>query len=308
MEVDTPYPMEGLESVQYGVSNGLDTMYWVFLGVGTTFDIFQNIHLLYLQYDVLVFSGYGVLFIFPLWYLIPLPPLLVPSLPLPLPLPPTTSPTYAEAPLGYRAAEIRLRAASPSTHHPSEIPLPPLLLPSTTHGDDLPEANMPLQKRAHFTTPTGRFEVGDSSSTAAARQAGQTLAHRVDYGFIDTIESSIRASESRVMTVVRVVNERVTNLATTQRQETHELQVHCEDTQYDQALLGAQVSILRRERRYFRSMASSYGREAIIARQQRIKDEDRLTAYIQHKHDRFRDLVCVAEAGPQDGPEDVGSC
>ncbi|GJS26757.1 retrovirus-related pol polyprotein from transposon TNT 1-94 [Tanacetum coccineum] len=40
-----------------------------FLGVGTTLDIFQNIHILYLEYDVLVFSGYGVLIFFPLWYL-----------------------------------------------------------------------------------------------------------------------------------------------------------------------------------------------------------------------------------------------
>ncbi|GJW95283.1 putative ribonuclease H-like domain-containing protein [Tanacetum coccineum] len=41
------------KSVQYGVSNGLDTVYWGFLGVGTTFDIFQNIILIpYLEYDV----------------------------------------------------------------------------------------------------------------------------------------------------------------------------------------------------------------------------------------------------------------
>ncbi|GJX19855.1 hypothetical protein Tco_0222532, partial [Tanacetum coccineum] len=42
------------KSGQYGVSNGLDTMYWGFLGVGTTFDIFQNIILIpYLEYGVL---------------------------------------------------------------------------------------------------------------------------------------------------------------------------------------------------------------------------------------------------------------
>ncbi|GJU27635.1 putative reverse transcriptase domain-containing protein [Tanacetum coccineum] len=84
----------------------------------------------------------------------------IPSPPLPLPSPPTTSPTYAEAPLGYRAAEIRLRAASPSTYHLSKIPSPPLLLPSTTHKYDLPEVDMPLWKRARFTAPTGRLEVG----------------------------------------------------------------------------------------------------------------------------------------------------
>ncbi|GJR22263.1 hypothetical protein Tco_0970790 [Tanacetum coccineum] len=41
-----------------------------FLGVGTTFDIFQNIHILYIQYGVLTSSGYGVLSFIPLWSLV----------------------------------------------------------------------------------------------------------------------------------------------------------------------------------------------------------------------------------------------
>ncbi|GJV36228.1 hypothetical protein Tco_1408705 [Tanacetum coccineum] len=51
-----------IQGVGYGVLE--------FLGVGTTFDIFQNIHILYLEYGVLVFSGYGVLSLFPLWSLV----------------------------------------------------------------------------------------------------------------------------------------------------------------------------------------------------------------------------------------------
>ncbi|GKA61937.1 reverse transcriptase domain-containing protein [Tanacetum coccineum] len=62
--------VQGLESVRYDISNVLDTKYWRFLGVGTAFDIFQNIHILYLQYSVLVFSGYGVLILFPSWSLV----------------------------------------------------------------------------------------------------------------------------------------------------------------------------------------------------------------------------------------------
>ncbi|GJW31849.1 hypothetical protein Tco_0051881 [Tanacetum coccineum] len=202
----------------------------------------------------------------------------IPSTPLPLPSPPThTSLTYAEAPLSYRAVRIQLRAASLSTHHPSKIPSSPLLLPSTTHRDDLPKADMSLQKRARFTAPTSRFEVGECS-LAAARQTRHTLAHRVDYGFIDTMDASICASESRAMTAVGVVNERVTNLATTQRHDTHELQVRYEDAQDDQALLGAQVSLLIIERRYFYSMASSYEREAFIARQAWSHSENRIQA------------------------------
>ncbi|GJY85122.1 reverse transcriptase domain-containing protein [Tanacetum coccineum] len=45
-----------------------------------------------------------------------------------------------------------------------------MLLPYTSHRDDLPEADMPLQKKARVTAPTSRFEVGESSATAAARQ------------------------------------------------------------------------------------------------------------------------------------------
>ncbi|GKB71858.1 hypothetical protein Tco_0933270 [Tanacetum coccineum] len=48
---------------------GLDMAYWGFLGVRTTLDIFQNIHILYLRYGVLKSSGYGVLSFIPLWSL-----------------------------------------------------------------------------------------------------------------------------------------------------------------------------------------------------------------------------------------------
>ncbi|GJV21953.1 hypothetical protein Tco_1370973 [Tanacetum coccineum] len=59
------------KSVEYGVSNGLDTAYWGFLRVGTTFDIFQNIILYpYLEYGVLSLSGYGVLVFIHLWSLV----------------------------------------------------------------------------------------------------------------------------------------------------------------------------------------------------------------------------------------------
>ncbi|GKC66223.1 putative reverse transcriptase domain-containing protein, partial [Tanacetum coccineum] len=167
----------------------------------------------------------------------------IPSPLLPLPSPPTTSPTYAEAPLVYRAAEIRLRATSPPTHHPSEIPSPPLLLPSTTHRYYLPEADMPLRKRARFTTPTGRFEVRESSSAAAAR----------------------------AMTAVGVVNDTVTDLATTQRGDV-----------FARWLLLMSVRPL-------------------------LPDIHGLTLRAGSRPWRPRLELCTAEAGPQDGLEDAGS-
>ncbi|GJZ62543.1 hypothetical protein Tco_0618680 [Tanacetum coccineum] len=113
---------------------------------------------------------------------IPSPLLPVSYPPLPLPSPIVDSPTYAEAQLGIRAAKIRIRAASP-----------PLLLPSTSHKSDIPEAKMPPQKRAFFTTPASRFEVKESSAAAAARQPRPTLeadlrrdrVRDIGYGIID---------------------------------------------------------------------------------------------------------------------------
>ncbi|GJV78621.1 hypothetical protein Tco_1514491 [Tanacetum coccineum] len=191
-----------------------------------------------------------------------------------------TSPTYADAPLGYRAAMIQWRAASPLPvpSPPLHVPSSSLLLPSANRRSDIPETDMPFWKRLCLIAPASRFEVEESSTAAAARQACHTLARRVDYIFIDTMDASIRASESRATTAVEEVNERVTNLATAQRQDAHELHMSDEDAQDDRALLRAQISLLTRERWYFISMDSSYEREAVFARQAWSRSEDRSTA------------------------------
>ncbi|GKF70160.1 hypothetical protein Tco_0203217, partial [Tanacetum coccineum] len=84
----------------------------------------------------------------------PTPPLPVVPSPVPLPSPLTTSPTDAGAPLGYRAAGIRMRAADAS---------PPLSLPPTSPRTDIPEAEMPPQKRACLTTLAPGYEIGESA-------------------------------------------------------------------------------------------------------------------------------------------------
>ncbi|GKF06284.1 hypothetical protein Tco_0036952, partial [Tanacetum coccineum] len=159
--------------------------------------------------------------------------------------------------------------SSPLPHIPSPplpVPSPPLPLPSPPtrpfHTDPTYD-RAPLGYRAAM----AKFKVGESSTVAAARQTGDTLARKVDYGFIDTLDDIIRVSEGRVMIAVEEVTKRVTDLATTQRQDAHDLYMRCEDAQYDRALLRAQVSLLTRERRYFCFVASSYEREAAYARQ-----------------------------------------
>ncbi|GKB17970.1 hypothetical protein Tco_0851893 [Tanacetum coccineum] len=107
------------------------------------------------------------------------------------------------------------RATSPSIYNsllPAgttpllHIPLP---APSTSRRADIPEADMPPRKRLLLTAPIPRVEVGESSATAAARQPGYTMAHRVDHSFVDTVDTRVRDTERRTMSAVEVVNLRV---------------------------------------------------------------------------------------------------
>nr|GFC69380.1 hypothetical protein [Tanacetum cinerariifolium] len=120
----------------------------------------------------------------------PLPPFLMP-LPIftPLPLPPPIILPRT------RASMVLMRSAAPSTFilaprsrtppigTPPLLPIPlpttsfplPLLLPSTSGSESIPEADMSLLKRTRFTTPTGGYEVGKSSIATAARQIRPAL-------------------------------------------------------------------------------------------------------------------------------------
>nr|GEX32252.1 hypothetical protein [Tanacetum cinerariifolium] len=92
------------------------------------------------------------------------------------PLPPSfLSPRIR--PLHTKASMAQMRAAIPSTYH-SLLPLgtPPLLpislpVPSTSRRAEIPEADMPPQKRLLLTAPIPGCEVGESSA-AAAKQPG----------------------------------------------------------------------------------------------------------------------------------------
>ncbi|GJW51017.1 hypothetical protein Tco_0092368 [Tanacetum coccineum] len=74
------------------------------------------------------------------------------------------------------------------------IPLP---APSTSRRADIPEADTPPWKRLLLTTPRPECEVGESSADAAARQPGPTMAHRVDYSLVDTMETRFKIIDRR---------------------------------------------------------------------------------------------------------------
>ncbi|GKA35376.1 hypothetical protein Tco_0721867, partial [Tanacetum coccineum] len=119
------------------------------------------------------------------------PPSFLPSLIRPLPC--------------IRAVMAQIRATTPSTYHPllpsGTPPLLPIPLPvlSTSRGANIPKANTPPRKRLLLTAPRPRGEVGESSAAAAARQPGPTMAHRVDYSFVDTKDRAAVRAEIKIL-------------------------------------------------------------------------------------------------------------
>nr|GEV50484.1 putative reverse transcriptase domain-containing protein [Tanacetum cinerariifolium] len=205
---------------------------------------------------------------------LPSPPLLVPSPPLPLPSPLTTSLTDIGAPLGYRAAMIRMRA----------------LLPSTFRRTDILEADMPPRKRACLTTPALRFEIRESSAAGAARQPGPTESdlrrcrvEQAGYEITDTWDEIVDTLIEIAPTTLEGVNERVTELDTTIRQMTDEFEIHFEEAQDDRALLRARVNTLFRDRPYHHRTAMLMDRESMYAREAWAYTEDRSSAIATHK-------------------------
>ncbi|GJT08727.1 putative reverse transcriptase domain-containing protein [Tanacetum coccineum] len=196
----------------------------------------------------------------------PTPPLPVASSPLPLPSPLTTSPTDAGAPLGYRAAGIRMRAAVAS---------PPSLLPPTSPRTDVPEAEMPPRKRACLTTPAPGYEIGESSAAGAARQPGPTPE-------VDTWDEIVEAMMEIAPTTLEGVDQRVTELDTTVRQRTEEFEIRFEEAHDDRAYLGALVNSLFRDRPYHRHTALALDREAVYARIAWTSSEERSAAIEAH--------------------------
>ncbi|GKF69429.1 hypothetical protein Tco_0202486 [Tanacetum coccineum] len=87
------------------------------------------------------------------------------------------------------------------------------------------EADTPPRKRLLLTAPRPRGEVGESYAAAAARQPGPTMTHRVDYSFVDTMETRVQDTERRMMAAIEVVNLRKDHVA-----------------------VKAEIEILRRER------------------------------------------------------------
>ncbi|GJT75320.1 zf-CCHC domain-containing protein [Tanacetum coccineum] len=232
---------------------------------------------------------------------IPSPPLpQIPSPPLPVPVLSLSPPASPVRLLGYRAYMIRLRAEAASTSHSLPLPppiilshtrpdapslgLPPLHLLSTDHRDDRPEVTLPPRKRLGIALGP-RYEIGESSSAAAARPARGL---RADYGFVATLDREIKRDLERdvgygitdswdeiveamqgtpVVTDIVELSQRMTEFETRVRRDTDEVYTRLDDEQSGQHLLAGRFNMLFRNRRAHARTARVIETEARMSRE-----------------------------------------
>ncbi|GKE94454.1 hypothetical protein Tco_1579309 [Tanacetum coccineum] len=158
------------------------------------------------------------------------------------PIPPT-SPAYDQAPLGHRAAMIRMR-------------------------DDIPEEDMPPRRRFVLTAPPPGCDIAESFVAATARPP------RGQYDFVDNVEAgqdlirspghdaqtiaraadraedvgyvrALQASEHRMMTFIEEVNLRVSYQAQVRRQESKDFYTQLHDARTDRRDIRLEIDVVR---------------------------------------------------------------
>ncbi|GJX66867.1 hypothetical protein Tco_0302594 [Tanacetum coccineum] len=190
----------------------------------------------------------------------PLPQISSPPLPVssPVPVLSPSPPASPIRPLGYRAAMIRLRAEAASTSHSLPLPppiilshtrpdapssgTPPLHLLSTDRRADRPEVTLPPRKRLGIALGP-RYEVGESSSAAAARPTGGL---RADYGFVATMDRDIMQDLGR---------------------DIDEIYTRLDDEQSERQLMAGLLNMLYRDRRTYACTARLIEAEARMSRE-----------------------------------------
>nr|GEY80286.1 reverse transcriptase domain-containing protein [Tanacetum cinerariifolium] len=147
---------------------------------------------------------------------------------------------------------------------------------------DIPEADMPPQKRACLTTLAPGFEAGESSAAGAARQPGPALEsdrrrYRVEqtgYGITDTWDEIVDTLMEKAPNTLEGVDQRVIELDTTVRHRTEEFEVRFEEAQDDRAFLRARVNTLFRDKPFYHHTVLLLDREATYAHREWASSED----------------------------------
>nr|GFA89414.1 hypothetical protein [Tanacetum cinerariifolium] len=170
----------------------------------------------------------------------PLPPILSPPSPVLSPAPP---PIPIRS-LGYRAAMIRLRDEAASTSSP------PLQLPYASRREDRPEVTLPLRKRLDIALGP-RYEVEKSSSTAAARPAGEIVRdpeREVGYGITDSWDEIVETLQGAPVSTDTELGGYMREFETRVRQDTDEIYMRLDDEQTKRQLLAGRLNMLFRDR------------------------------------------------------------
>nr|GFB61462.1 hypothetical protein [Tanacetum cinerariifolium] len=157
---------------------------------------------------------------------------------------------------------------SPWSSPPPQIPFPPLPpLPSASHRENRPEVTLPPQKRLGIALGP-RYEVGDSSSAAAARPA---RGFRADYGFVTTMDREIMRDPEREVGygITDSWDEFVETL-----QDTDEIYMRLDDEQTERQLLAGRLNMLFRDRRAHAYIRQLMETEARMSREAWVRSTD----------------------------------
>nr|GFA64980.1 hypothetical protein [Tanacetum cinerariifolium] len=185
---------------------------------------------------------------------------------------------------------IRLRAEAASTSHSPPLQLPSASrredrpeLPSASRREDRPEVTLPPRKRLGIAFGP-RYEVGESSSAAAARPDGGL---RADYGFVATMDREIKYDPEREVgygitdswdEILETLHGApvgtdtelggyMREFETRVRQDTEEIYMRLDNEQSERQLLAGQLNMLFRDRRAHAYTRHLMETEAMMSRE-----------------------------------------
>nr|GFB27829.1 hypothetical protein [Tanacetum cinerariifolium] len=188
------------------------------------------------------------------------------------------------------------RLDAPSLGTPLLLPIsaftssPPLQLPSASRRKDRPEVTLPPQKKLGIAHGPG-YEVGESSSAAAARPAGGL---RADYGFVATMDREIMRDPERevgygitdswdeiveALQGAPVITDTelggyMREFETRVRQDMEEIYMRLDDEQSERQLLAGRLNMLSRDRRAHAYTRHLMETEARLSREAWVRSTD----------------------------------
>nr|GFB18407.1 hypothetical protein [Tanacetum cinerariifolium] len=211
------------------------------------------------------------------------------SIPAPVPMP-----AWSDSEIVRLLAMSSLPASplSPWSSPPPQIPFPPLppILSPPSPVEDKPEVSLPPRKRLGITFGPG-YEVGESSSAAAARPAGGL---RADYGFVATMDREIMRDPEREVgygitdswdEIVEALHGApvstdtelggyIREFETRVRQDMEEIYMRLDDEQSERQLLAGRLNMLFKNRRAHAYTRHLMETEARMSREAWVRSTD----------------------------------